>query len=276
MGRSCLELLSLAREPLPAGFDLLLVETKLRLKDGEFDPPGTHAAGLVSFSCNPTERARIRALAASFLTGKAQTHVLAARSWGQGLSDALSRTDAVEVNLVFALQTGQRPDFSALPADGRQSGIRLAVTDDHEVTQLNGFDGVIHVRRSVGEVAAAVFKMLAGLLAPETYFCLDTLDLLKPFEGGRPAEMAEAVWVAPGRLAFRDAADQDLLENCRCAAVFLSSACLQESRKGKRIIEAVMRHMPATSPLLRHECTGLFAPSWPSNGALSVSILCSR
>lgn len=276
MGRSCQELLSREREPLKPGVDFLLAETRLRLGDGEFDGPGSNAAGLVSFLPDSIERARIRALAASFLTGRVQTHVLDTTGWTQGLLEVFAATTAVDANLVFALPTGHNIDLGSLPPIDGASGIRLAVTDDPAAMEMAGVDGVIYARSSPGESAAAVFKMLASLLAPETYTCLDPEDLLVLFEAGRPAEIAEAVWVQPGSLMFRTAADQGLVESSGCAAVFLSTTSFGESQETQHVVSAVRRHMRAASVLLVHDSIRFLAPAWPNNGALPVSVLCSR
>lgn len=273
MGRSCVDVLSAAPVGAESAGALLLVETDLRLGRDNCEIGGVNTAGFVRLGGSMTDWARLRVLAASFTAGRIRLFSLEPGRWAQQVLDIIAASQPIDATLVFSWA-----DESCRLADvapfATLAATRIAEAALPTASQP-GIDGFVRPKGSNADAAISVFQIVASLLAPETVRCMESQDLVQIFNSDAAAEVAQAVWLPPGRLVFRTPQDQGLVESTCCAAVSLSSAAGADSQHVGQIVAALRSYMRIGAHLFVSEPSGFCVPGWAPNWAREVSIVCA-
>ena len=187
---------------------------------------------LVNLACTRGAAEQLALLAASMRGVRVRCERFAGADPAKALAVAMGRCEDDFADAIVLLGDEPRAMDStqamldALHARGRgATGLVVGVTTFPGVwASLRGVDGFVCAEEGrAPEVAAQLFIMLASLMAPELWACLDADDLRQSLgTAACPSKVVEAVWFeARQQLVFVSEADEQTFRRSASAAVFI-------------------------------------------------------
>jgi len=282
MARTMLETLA----PVCGGPSSCLALTTSVVLDDSATPgalgPWPAQAQLVSLVSDPDARQRLGALAASIARGQKELESVAPEDWRRPLVRRMPFETGPQTSWVIAVPGSRRKELDYLPppVDDPQLSPLVVVTDRPELFRdlplFRPFGIVKAASDDLLGTAMAVYRMMVCLLAPETYACTDTEDIMAVFAQGPYAQLCVASWSPDAGIVFASAQDKGTVEGARgvLARIDLDGAgSLRASMDAFRQVRALC-HPDATAILLG--AVGMFVAADVRSGLRTIPLLCVR